>query len=141
MIQITPAIEINEREIQLEFIRASGPGGQKVNKVATAVQLRFDAANSPSLPDEVRRRLIRLAGKRMTEDGVLVIHARRFRSQDRNRRDAIDRLIALIRKASIQPKSRLKTKPSKASKERRLEAKRRRSRTKHKRQYDPPLDE
>ena len=141
MIQITPAIEINEREIQLEFIRASGPGGQKVNKVATAVQLRFDAANSPSLPDEVRRRLIRLAGKRMTEDGVLVIHARRFRSQDRNRRDAIDRLIALIRNASIQPKSRLKTKPSKASKERRLEAKRRRSRTKHKRQYDPPLDE
>ena len=141
MIQITHAIEINEREIQLEFIRASGPGGQKVNKVATAVQLRFDAANSPSLPDEVRRRLIRLAGKRMTEDGVLVIHARRFRSQGRNRRDAIDRLIALIRKASIQPKSRLKTKPSKASKERRLEAKRRRSRTKHKRQYDPPLDE
>jgi ribosome-associated protein len=141
MIQITPAIEINEREIQLEFIRASGPGGQKVNKVATAVQLRFDAANSPSLPDEVRRRLIRLAGKRMTEDGVLVIHAKRFRSQDRNRRDAIDRLIALIRKASIQPKSRLKTKPSKASKERRLEAKRRRSRIKHKRQYDPPLDE
>ncbi len=141
MIQITHAIEINEREIQLEFIRASGPGGQKVNKVATAVQLRFDAANSPSLPDEVRRRLIRLAGKRMTEDGVLVIHARRFRSQDRNRRDAIDRLIALIRKASIQPKPRLKTKPSKASKERRLEAKRRRSRTKHKRQYDPPLDE
>lgn len=141
MIQITPAIEINEREIQLEFIRASGPGGQKVNKVATAVQLRFDAANSPSLPDEVRQRLIRLAGKRMTEDGVLVIHARRFRSQDRNRRDAIDRLIALIRKASIQPKPRLKTKPSKASKERRLEAKRRRSRTKHKRQYDPPLDE
>jgi len=141
MIQITPAIEINEREIQLEFIRASGPGGQKVNKVATAVQLRFDAANSPSLPDEVRRRLIRLAGKRMTEDGVLVIHARRFRSQNRNRRDAIDRLIALIRKASIQPKSRLKTKPSKASKERRLEAKRRRSKTKHKRQYDPPLDE
>ena len=141
MIQITPAIEINEREIQLEFIRASGPGGQKVNKVATAVQLRFDAANSPSLPDEVRRRLIRLAGKRITEDGVLVIHARRFRSQNRNRRDAIDRLIALIRKASIQPKSRLKTKPSKASKERRLEAKRRRSKTKHKRQYDPPLDE
>lgn len=141
MIQITPAIGIDEGEIQFEFIRASGPGGQKVNKVATAVQLRFDAANSPSLPDEVRRRLIHLAGKRMTEDGVLVIHARRFRSQDRNRRDAIDRLIALIREASIQPKSRLKTRPTKASKERRLEAKRRRSRTKHKRQYDPPLDE
>jgi len=141
MIQITPAIEIDEGEIQFEFIRASGPGGQKVNKVATAVQLRFDAASSPSLPDEVRQRLIRLAGKRMTEDGVLVIHARRFRSQDRNRQDAIDRLIALIRKASVQPKSRLKTKPTTASKERRLEVKRRRSKTKHIRRYDPPLDE
>jgi len=141
MIQITPAIEIDEGEIQFEFIRASGPGGQKVNKVATAVQLRFDAANSPSLPDEVRQRLIRLAGKRMTEDGVLMIHARRFRSQDRNRQDAIDRLVALIRKASVQPKSRLKTKPTIASKERRLEAKRRRSKTKRIRRYDPPLDE
>ena len=141
MIKIAPGIEINEGEIQFEFIRASGPGGQKVNKVATAVQLRFNAASSPSLPDEVRHRLIRLAGKRMTEDGVLVIHARRFRSQDRNRRDAIDRLIALIRKASVQPKSRIKTKPSKASKERRLEAKRRRSKTKSIRRYDPPLDE
>ena len=141
MIKITTAIEIDESEIQFEFIRASGPGGQKVNKVATAVQLRFNAASSPSLPDEVRQRLIHLAGKRMTEDGVLVIHARRFRSQDRNRQDAIDRLIALIRKASIQPKSRIKTTPTQASKERRLEVKRRRSRTKRKRQYDPPLDE
>ena len=141
MIKITTAIEIDEGEIQFEFIRASGPGGQKVNKVATAVQLRFNAASSPSLPDEVRQRLIHLAGKRMTEDGVLVIHARRFRSQDRNRQDAIDRLIALIRKASIQPKTRIKTTPTQASKERRLEVKRRRSRTKRKRQYDPPLDE
>ena len=141
MIKITPAIEIDEGEIQFEFIRASGPGGQKVNKVATAVQLRFNVASSPSLPDEVRQRLIHLAGKRMTEDGVLVIHARRFRSQGRNRQDAIDRLVALIRKASIQPKSRIKTTPTQASKERRLEVKRRRSRTKRKRQYDPPLDE
>lgn len=141
MIEITPEIEINEGEIQFEFIRASGPGGQKVNKVATAVQLRFNVAGSPSLPDEVRQRLIHLAGNRMTEDGVLVIHAKRFRSQDRNRQDAIDRLIALIRKASVQPKSRLKTKPTPASKERRLEAKRRRSKTKRIRRYDPPLDE
>ena len=141
MIKITPAIEINEGEIQFEFIRASGPGGQKVNKVATAVQLRFNVAGSPSLPDEVRQRLIHLAGNRMTEDGVLVIHAKRFRSQDRNRQDAIDRLVALIRKASVQPKSRLKTKPTPASKERRLEAKRRRSKTKRIRRYDPPLDE
>ena len=141
MIKITPAIEINEDEIQFEFIRASGPGGQKVNKVATAVQLRFNAAGSPSLTDDVRQRLIHLAGKRMTEDGVLLIHARRFRSQDRNRQDAINRLVALIRKASVQPKSRLKTKPTIASKERRLEAKRRRSKTKRTRRYDPPLDE
>jgi len=141
MIRITPTISVDERELQLEFIRASGPGGQKVNKVATAVQLRFDVIDSPSLPDDVRDRLIRLAGKRMTEDGVLVIEARRYRTQDRNRKDAIDRLISLIQKAIVPPKSRRKTKPTLASKERRLEDKRRRSKIKRRRRYIPPSDE
>jgi len=141
MIRITPTISVDERELQLEFIRASGPGGQKVNKVATAVQLRFDVIDSPSLPDDVRDRLIRLAGKRMTEDGVLVIEARRYRTQDRNRKDAIDRLISLIQKATVQPKPRRKTKPTLASKERRLEDKRRRSKIKRRRRYIPPSDE
>lgn len=130
MIQITPDIAIDEREIREEFVRASGPGGQNVNKVATAVQLRFDAANSPSLGDDVRRRLRRLAGRRMTADGVLVIDARRYRTQERNRRDALDRLIALIRKAAERPKPRKKTKPTRASIEKRLAAKRRRGETK-----------
>jgi ribosome-associated protein len=141
MIRITPTISIDERELQLDFVRASGPGGQKVNKVATAVQLRFDVIDSPSLPDDVRDRLIHLAGKRMTEDGVLVIEARRYRTQDRNRKDAIDRLISLIQKATVPPKSRRKTKPTPASKERRLEDKRRRSKIKRRRRYIPPSDE
>ena len=137
MIHITSDIAIDEREIQQTFIRASGPGGQNVNKVATAVQLRFDVAHSPSLPDDVRERLIRLAGRRMTEDGVLIIEARRFRTQDRNRQDAIDRLVALIRRASETPKPRRKTKPTRVSKEQRLEAKRRRSERKRTRQSVP----
>ena len=137
MIHITSDIAIDEREIQQTFIRASGPGGQNVNKVATAVQLRFDVAHSPSLPDDVRERLIRLAGRRMTEDGVLIIEARRFRTQDRNRQDAIDRLVALIRRASKKPKRRRKTKPTRASEEQRLEAKRRRSERKRMRQSVP----
>ena len=141
MIQITPTISIDEHELQLEFVRASGPGGQKVNKVATAVQLRFDVINSPSLSDGVRTRLIRLAGKRMTEDGVLVIEAKRYRTQDRNRKDAIDRLISLIQKAAVQPKPRRKTKPTLASKERRLENKRRRSETKRRRREIPSSEE
>jgi ribosome-associated protein len=141
MIQITPAIRIDERELKLEFVRASGPGGQKVNKVATAVQLRFDVIHSPSLPEDVRERLTRLAGKRMTEDGVLVIEARRYRSQDRNRKDAIDRLASLIRKASVRPKIRRKTDPTIASKERRLEEKRRKSETKRRRRSIPPSEE
>jgi ribosome-associated protein len=127
MIQITPTIAIDEREIQLDFTRASGPGGQHVNKVATAVQLRFDVRRSPSLPDEVKERLIRLSGKRITETGVLIIEARRFRTQEQNRQDAINRLVELIRRAARRPKTRRKTRPSAASRERRLSAKRHRS--------------
>lgn len=130
MIHITPTIAIDESEIQLEFVRASKPGGQKVNKVATAVQLRFDVANSPSLPDDVRERLFRLASRRITQDGVLIIRAERFRTQDRNREDAIDRLIELICKAAEKPKPRRTTRPTLASKRRRLEDKRRRGETK-----------
>lgn len=130
MIYITPTLAINESEIKQEFIRASGPGGQNVNKVSTAVQLRFNVASSPSLPDDIRKRLVNLAGRRITEDGELIIHARRFRTQERNRQDAFDRLIKLIRKASERPKVRRKTRPTLQSKRRRLEAKHHRSKAK-----------
>jgi ribosome-associated protein len=127
MLYITPDISIDEREIREEFVRSSGPGGQNVNKVATAVKLRFDVLRSPSLPDEVRRRLIRLAGRKMTRKGELIIDARRFRTQEMNRKDAIDRLIGLVRKAVQKPKPRFKTKPTLASRERRMETKHKRS--------------
>jgi ribosome-associated protein len=126
LIQITERIAIDEREIKEEFVRASGPGGQNVNKVSTAVKLRFNVAKSPSLPDDIRERLIRLAGKRMTEKGVLVIDARRFRTQERNRQDALERLVRLIEAASKIPKSRKKTRPTATSKQRRLNEKHRR---------------
>lgn len=125
MIHVTRSIAIDENEIQECFVRASGPGGQNVNKVATAVQLRFNATNSPSLSEEVRIRLISMAGKRITEDGTIIIDARKFRTQARNREDAIDRLVELIRNAAQRPKVRRKTRPTLASKMRRLESKHR----------------
>jgi ribosome-associated protein len=130
MIPITPCIALDEKEIVCEFVRSSGPGGQNVNKVATAVQLRFDVKNSSSLPDGVRSRLVQLAGRKMTEQGVLIIEAKRFRSQEQNRQDALDRLVALIRNAAHKPRPRKKTKPTRASRERLLAAKRHRSRIK-----------
>ena len=127
MIEIAPGLGIAEDELSFSFVRASGPGGQNVNKVSTAVQLRFDAANSPNLPDAVRARALRLAGRRATTEGVIVLDARRHRTQERNRQDAIERLVALLQRAAELPKPRTTTKPTRASRLKRLDDKRRRS--------------
>jgi ribosome-associated protein len=140
MIPVTNSITLDEREIQESFVRASGPGGQNVNKLATAVQLRFDVERSPALPEGVRARLKTLAGRRLTQDGVLVITAQRHRTQERNRQDALERLIDLIRRAATPPVPRRPTRPTLASKCRRLEAKSRRAGIKSLRSVKPAPD-
>ena len=140
MIQLAGHIRIAEAELEEQFVRASGPGGQNVNKLSTAVELRFDVRRSPNLPGPVRLRLERLAGRRLTKDGVLVIRADRFRTQEQNRADARARLAELIRRAAVTPKLRVKTRPTRAAKERRLKAKEQRGLTKRNRQAKPSLD-
>ena len=130
MIRITAEIALEEREIEESFLRSPGPGGQNVNKLETAVQLRFDVRRSPSLPEPVRRRLERLAGRRLTGEGVLVLTAHRHRTRERNRADALERLIGLIRDAAVPPLPRRPTRPTRASKRRRLEAKKHHGRNK-----------
>jgi len=130
MLQITRRLAIDESELALVFIRSPGPGGQNVNKVASAVQLRFDVRRSPSLPDEVRERLTRLAGRRLSSAGVLILTGRRFRTQERNREDVLERFIALVRRAAIRPRARRPTQPTAVSRVRRMNEKRRRGEVK-----------
>jgi len=133
MIEITPSLQIDERELQIDFIRASGPGGQNVNKVATAVQLRFDV-HASSLPEPVKERLRHLAGRRITSEDVLLIEAKRFRTQEQNREDALQRFAELVRRSLVKPKARKKTKPTQAAKEERIKEKKRRGEIKKMRQ-------
>src|SRR5205085_2118917 len=140
MIRITDQIRIDESELEESFVRSSGPGGQNVNKLSTAVQLRFDVRRSPSLPNDVALRLMRLAGSRMTKDGVLVLIAQNHRTQERNRAEARDRLVALIQEAAVKPVPRRATKPTKASRQRRIEGKKRRSGIKALRRTKPGWD-
>ncbi|MEX2033941.1 MAG: alternative ribosome rescue aminoacyl-tRNA hydrolase ArfB [Xanthobacteraceae bacterium] len=140
MIRITDQISIDESELHESFVRSSGPGGQNVNKVSTAVQLRFDVRHSPSLPSDVAVRLMRLAGRRMTKDGVLVLIAQNHRTQERNRAEAQERLIDLIQQAAVRPIPRRATKPTRASKQRRIEGKKRRSVIKRQRRSKPSFE-
>jgi ribosome-associated protein len=137
MIEISSAVKIDESEFQLDFIRASGPGGQNVNKVSSAAQLRWDVAASAALSAEVKARLVKLAGSRMTEDGVLLIEAKRYRTQEQNRLDAIARLVALVQQALVEPKTRHKTRPSRTSSAARVDEKKRRGTIKRTRTYKP----
>src|SRR5437868_15483298 len=140
MVRITDTISINESELEESFVRSSGPGGQNVNKLSTAVHLRFDIRRSPSLPNDVAIRLMKLGGSRVTKDGVLVLLAQQHRTQERNRADALERLVALIQEAAVRPGPRRATKPTKASKEKRLEGKKVRSAIKGMRRTKPGWD-
>jgi ribosome-associated protein len=138
MIEISDSVSIDESELQLDYVQSSGPGGQNVNKVATAVQLRFDIPHSSSLPEEAKARLAKLAGKRVTQEGVLVIEAKRYRSQEQNRADALERFVSLVQRALEKSKARRRTKPSPAAIEKRLEKKKQRGERKRSRQKYAP---